>query len=191
MLFIPKPNKDIFAQYPELEAFPEFKALTDKQMKTLIWFADYRSPFRQKPQDERMKLACLKAGYITMKDKNQTLEFRAREIMGGKLEVWNDALKSYMKMQHDEDREMVDLVDSQIENIRSVLATKTDDEALLEKRNKLINSLPDLRETKRKLARMANMEELVMGIAESNEEEGNKRSLSLIDRVVEENNNNL
>lgn len=186
MLFIPKISQDIFKTYPELSQMAEFVHLTDKQMRALIWFADYRSPLRQKPRDERMKLACLQAGYKPMQDKNTTLEFRAREIMGGSLEAWNTALAKYMSLQHDEDREMVDLVDAQVDNIRSLISTPTSDEALLEKRNKLINSLPELRETKRKLAKMANMEETIMGIVEADGKEGNERKKSLFDRVTEE-----
>lgn len=186
MLFVPKLNEDIFKTYPELKQVEEFSALTDKQMRTVIWFADYTGPFRQKPKDDRMKLACLQAGYKPMQNKHVTLEFRAREIMGGELEVWNTALAKYMAMQHDEAREMIDMVDAQVDNIRTVIATPTSDEASLEKRNKLINSLPDLHETKRKLARMANMEETVMGISESDTKEGTERKMSLIDKVNEE-----
>lgn len=185
MLFIPKRDKDIFKAYPELLAIPEFYELNERQMTALIWFADYRSPFRQKPKEERMRLACLEAGYKVMEDKNTTMEFRAREMMAGKVDKWNTALKKYMDMQHDEAREQIDMVDAQVDNIRKIISTPTDDEAILEKRNKLINSLPDLNETKRKLAKQANMEELVMGVEESVAGEGNKRTLSLLDEEVE------
>lgn len=184
MLFLPKRDKDIFKAYPELEAIPEFYELNDRQMKALIWYADYRSPFRQKPQKERFRLACLEAGYKPMVDRDITLESRAREIMDGKLEKWNVAYAKYMEMQHDDAREMVDLVDSQLENIRSMMKEPSTDEATLEKRNKLINSLPSLMETKRNLARLANMEELIMGIEESNADDGGKRKRSLIDEEI-------
>lgn len=185
MLFNPKKGQNIFKTHPELESIAEFEALNDKQMKTLIYFADYKSPFRQRPKDDRFRLAAIEAGYKVDSQKNITLEVRARELYDGKIEKWNDAYKKYMVMQHNEDMEMLALVDMQLENIRSLMGTPTDDVAELEKRNKLINSLPDLRTTKAKLAASSGLEDYVSGAGDTPEDTG-KRQLSLLDRVVSE-----
>lgn len=185
MLFNPKRGQNIFKTHPELESIAEFEALNDKQMKTLIYFADYKSPFRQRPKDDRFRLAAIEAGYKVDSQKNITLEVRARELYDGKIEKWNDAYKKYMVMQHNEDMEMLALVDMQLENIRLLMGTPTDDVAELEKRNKLINSLPDLRTTKAKLAASSGLEDYVSGAGDTPEDTG-KRQLSLLDRVVSE-----
>lgn len=185
MLFNPKRGQNIFKTHPELESIAEFEALNDKQMKTLIYFADYKSPFRQRPKDDRFRLAAIEAGYKVDAQKNITLEVRARELYDGKIDKWNDAYKKYMVMQHNEDMEMLALVDMQLENIRHLMGTPTDDVAELEKRNKLINSLPDLRTTKAKLAASSGLEDYVSGAGDTVEESG-KRQLSLLDKVVSE-----
>lgn len=185
MLFNAGPG-DLNKQNPSLKMIPEFAALNEKQMRTLIWYVDYQSPFRNKPKDDRFRLAALQGGYKIDNAKRVVLEVRARELFAGDVDKWNTALNKYMEMQHDEDREMIEMVESQIENIRSVIKTPTDDADELAKRTKLINSLPDLKKTKRELARTAGIEMEVMGADMT--EEVSTRTLSQIDQLTMEEN---
>lgn len=167
----------------------EFKNLTDKMFRCLVLFADYKSPIRQKPRDERFKLAALEAGYKIDNSAHVVLEKRARDLFNEDNKYWNAAYEKYMQFQHDEDRELVSMVDSQIDNIRKLLNQPIDirdekAEVLMEKRNKLIASLPSLVETKRNLSRIVGKEEEFMGSVA--DEEGTPIERSLVDMVNEE-----
>jgi hypothetical protein len=168
----------------KLLEIPEFAVLSDKQFRTLVLFADYKSPFRQKPKEDRFRLAALEAGYSVDSGKQNQLEKIARDMLYGNNKKWNAALEKYMAIQHDDDREVLDMVDAQMDNIRKMIATPAEDEASLEKRNKLILSLPGLIETKRKISRMVGKEEELMG--NTQEESGEKVVKSLVDEVNEE-----
>lgn len=160
----------------------EFKNLTDKMFRCLVLFADYKSPFRLKPREDRFKLAALEAGYSIDSHHQNQLEKRARELIAGDNKYWNEALKKYMSMQHDEDREVLEMVDQQIDNIRNMLKTPTDDEAQITKRNKILSDLPALIETKRKLSRIMGKEEEIMGSVQ----EEQRQERSLVDEFNEE-----
>lgn len=160
----------------------EFKNLTDKMFRCLVLFADYKSPFRLKPREDRFKLAALEAGYSIDSHHQNQLEKRARELIAGDNKYWNEALKKYMSMQHDEDREVLEMVDQQIDNIRSMVKTPTEDEAQILKRNKILADLPGLIETKRKLSRIMGKEEELMGSVQ----EEQRQERSLVDEFNEE-----
>lgn len=160
----------------------EFKNLTDKMFRCLVLFADYKSPFRQKPKEDRFKLAALEAGYSIDSHHQNQLEKRARELIAGDNKYWNAAYKRYMEMQHDEDREVLSMVDQQIDNIRKMLQTPTEDEKLLQTRSKLLGDLPGLIETKRNLSRIMGKEEEFMG----NVQEEKQQERSLVDEFNEE-----
>jgi hypothetical protein len=168
----------------------EFKHLTDKMFRCLVLFADYKSPLRQHPRDQRFKLAALEAGYKIDNSAHVVLEKRARDLFNEDNKYWNAAYEKYMAFQHDEDRELVSMVDSQIDNIRKLLNQSIDikdekAEVLMEKRNKLIASLPNLVETKRTLSRIVGKEEEIMGSI-SDDESDAPRERSLIDQINEE-----
>lgn len=185
MLFKVEPNKDVFSLNPQAKAIEEFSHMTSKMFTCLILYADYKSPLRQKPPADRFRLAAIQAGYKVDSHHQTQLEKRARELFAGDNVYWEAGLKKYMEIQHDEDREYLSMIDQQIENIRSMLKTATDDEAQIKKRNEILSGLPGLIETKRKLSRILDMEEEIMGNTES-ETNGEPRKLSLVDKLNEE-----
>src|SRR6478736_5537660 len=191
MLFQIEPNKDVFKTNPEALIYEEFKNMTPKMFRCLILFADYKSPLRQKPKDTRFHLAALQAGYKVDSHHHIQIEKRAREVFDGDNQYWNAGYAKYMELQHDEDRESLDMTNAQIENIRTILKTPVaeDDEkaeAKLLSRNKLVNSLPELLATKRQISRILDIEVEVMGDTIDGSETGEPRKLSLADRINEE-----
>jgi hypothetical protein len=185
MLFKVEHGKDVFKLNPEALAIEEFKNMTPKMFTCLILFADYKSPFRQKPIDIRFKLAAMQSGYKIDSSHHTQIEKRARELFAGDNKYWEAGYKKYMEIQHNEDLEMLEIVEAQLNNIRTVLKTTSDDVDELKKRSKLLEDLPTLLETKRRVARLLDMEAEVMGTIESEEEK--PRALSLVDRISEEN----
>jgi len=191
MLFQIEPNKDVFKTNPEALIYVEFKNMTPKMFKCLILYADYKSPLRQKPKDDRFKLAAMQAGYKIDSSHHTQIEKRAREIFATENKYWNAGYTKYMELQHDEDRESLEMVESQINNIRDIMkvAIKAADEkaeSILLSRTKLITSLPELLETKRKIARILDIEMEVMGDSIDGSDEGAPRKLSLVDVINEE-----
>lgn len=144
----------------------EFKHLTDTMFRCLVLYADYRSPFRQKPSKERFRLAAIEAGCSVDSHHHNQLEKRVREWIDGKNKYWNAALKRYMEMQHDEDRVALAAIDAQIANVYKMLEKETDDIAELEKRGKVLKTLPEMLRTKREIAQVAGREEELVGAAD-------------------------
>jgi len=192
MLFQIEPNKDVFKTNPEALIYEEFKHMTSKMFKCLILFADYKSPLRQKPKDDRFRLAAMQAGYKVDSSHHEQLEKRARELFSEDNKYWNAGFAKYMEIQHDEDRESLEMVEAQINNIRDVLkvSIKAEDEKAedtLLRRTKLITSLPELLKTKREIARILDIELTVMGDSTEGDVEGEPRKLSLVDKINMEN----
>lgn len=182
MLFkIPPLGKStVKKENPGWEAIPEFCDLSDKQARTLILVFDYRSPFRQRPQKDRWKLAFLAAGYEPENTKDKVFNMRCREMMDGKHTKFNEAIKKYLEMQYDDDFENLQAIQTQIENIKAMVNKSWTDPDDLKKINGLLLSLPDLREAQKTIMRNSKIE---YSFGEP-EEDAATQNMSTIDRMV-------
>lgn len=180
MLFKVNQKDSVFKLNPELYSVPEFAELNAKQMTTIILVFDYKSPFRQKPQKDRWKLAFLAAGYVPEEGKGSVFNMRCREMQDGKHTKVNAAIKKYLEIQHDEDIELLETVQHQINTIKTMVRKSWEDPADVDKINKLVNSLPELRERQRELARNAKID-YTFG---EPEEDDNTKNMSTIDKMV-------
>lgn len=159
MLFKITATEDPFDLNPELKSIPEFAALPAKKFKYVAFLVDYKSPFRQHTNlTEKKRLCLLQAGYVVQGTHQKTLEPRAREIMNGEVPEVEAAILKYKEIQYDDDREDIELYNTQIANIRAAVRNKPDDPAELEKVNKLLLSLPSLRAAKRQIAESVGIE---------------------------------
>lgn len=179
MLFKINTKDSIFKLNPELKGVPEFADLNDKQMKVVAFMADYKSPFRQKPVKERWRLAFLAAGYKVQEGHNNTFDMRAREIEAGKNEKVNAALAKYKEMQHNEDIELLDIIQTQMDNIKQMVRKGGDDPNEMKKLNDLLLTLPDLRKTQRSLAESANLD-----YEFETDGEKKQQNISTIDKLI-------
>lgn len=170
----------VFKLNPELRSVPEFDCLTEKQMRVIALVFDYKSPFRQKTQTDRWKLAFLAAGYAPEETKDKVFSMRCREMMDGKHPKVNAAIKKYLSIQRDEDMELLNDLQTHLENIKSMMRKGREDPAELDKINKLVMSLPDLRETQRKIAAAAHID---YSFGEQEEDDAQK-NMSTIDKMV-------
>lgn len=181
MLFKITPIDDPFDLNPELKSIPEFVAISGKKFKYVAFLVDYKSPYRQHTNiHEKKRLALLEAGYVVQGTHQKTLEPRAREIMNGEDPDVEKAIIKYKELQYDEDKELIQLYQTQIENIKKAVRNKPEDPADLEKTNKLLLSLPSLRSAQRDLAAAAGIE---VTIEESSEPD---KPMSTIDEVMSE-----
>lgn len=175
---------------PGLRLIPEFDVLDrsrldDRLMRFVMLVADYDSPLKQHPEKKRRELAILSSGGKVQDHNHTALDMRSRQIVEGRDSDVEAAIKKYREIQYNEDREMLIVVNSQIDSIKTMILEKTFDVDELKKRNALLLTLPELVETKKKLAKMANMEEEVF----ESETAGESRPVSLIDKVALEQQN--
>ena len=197
MLYQIERGKSVFDSHNGLRLIPEFAALEedarvgDKWMRYVMLVADYKSPLKQHPITKRKELAILSAGGKIQNRNHETLDLRAREIVEGKNPKVEAALAKYLEIQHDEDRDMLEIINKQIELIKKTImssTTKVDGKDVpvetdeLKKRNALLMTIPDLVEAKKKLARIADIKDEVF-IEETSQE---VKPLSLVDRIYQE-----
>lgn len=180
MLFKVNQKESVFKLNPELSSVPEFAELSAKQMTTIILVFDYKSPFRQKPQKDRWKLAFLAAGYIPETEKGSVFNMRCREMADGKHTKVNAAIKKYLEIQFDEDIENLKAIQTQIDNIRAMVQKPWTDPDDLKKVNGLLLTLSDLRAEQQKIATNARIE---YSFGEQ-EEDDNTKNMSTIDKMV-------
>lgn len=176
MLFKLIDGKDFFELNPEARVFPEFNERTSAQMWFIALVADYDSPLRTLPEETRREKAAIAAGY-TNKEADGRYDRNHRDMVGGKVETVETAIKKYKEIQWDEDQEMLAGVDRQIQEITrlqamdkeiacTVVKTKrhkgkgSEETKYLDTRamvkmvsdvTNMINELPKLRKTKKEL----------------------------------------
>lgn len=185
MLYNIQKNKSVFDSAPGLRLIASFQALDDpkdtqdRKMRFVMLVADYKSPLRQHPEKQRRKLAAMECGYKIMDTTHDTLDYRARLLLEGKDEKVEAAILKYHEIQYNEDIGNLEMIDRQIDNIKDVIKSPTADLDELKKRNTLLQTLPELVETKKRLARIAGMKEAEMASMEISED----KPLSLIDKI--------
>lgn len=166
MLFKIERSKEVFTSNPELLNIPEFACLTDKQMRYVMFYTDYKSPYRSHNDTERKRLSAIEAGYSIQNGHQKTLDQKAREIMDGRNEKVNEAILKYKSLAPNEDREQLKLYTVQIESIRKLVEKGSEDAAELKKLNDLLMTLPGLKKSQRELAKSVGMEDELARIEE-------------------------
>jgi hypothetical protein len=183
MLFKIERNKSVFETNKELSNIAEFADLSDKQMRYVMFYADFKSPYRAHNDTERKRLSAIEAGYSIQNGHQKTLDQKAREIMDGRNEKVNKAILKYRSLAPNEDREQLMLYTTQIQSIRKLVEKGSEDAAELKKINDLLTSLPDLKKSQRELAKSIGMED---ELAKIEEEAIKNRSRNMIDIVATE-----
>ena len=173
MLFKVVPNQSIFETNPEMEVIEAFMKCTERDMKYICLVYDYKSPLRQMPIIQRKEKAIIDAGYGMEKDMKRPNR-RAREITGGKRRVVQEAIKEFLSIQHDDDKELALAVATQIHQFQVFLKQPDKTAVELEKAIKIIEKLPQIKKNQRELEEVLRLRE--------EEELGNNRILSTIDK---------
>lgn len=108
-------KKDFFEMNPGARAIPEFSTLTSNQMfaVTLIADRDYDSPLRTLSEKVRREKAVLIAGYKREPDGKRP-DKNARNIIDGKVESVEAAIKKYYEIQYDEEKAILSSLNTQI-----------------------------------------------------------------------------
>lgn len=146
--------------------------------------ADYQSPLKQHPEPKRRELAALEAGWVVQSNAQKTIDARGKILVDGKDKDVERAIAKYREIQHNEDRELLSLYDTQLGNIKAAILVTSSDPDELKKRNLLLESIPSLKESKNRLAKLTDLEDLIQ-----KEEEDAGIERSLIDKIADEESN--
>jgi len=187
MLFRIEKRKSVWESNPELRLIKEFKEIEenskdDKKIRFVMLVADYKSPLRQHPEKKRRELAALQAGYTVQDNSHTTIDFRGKKLIDGKDPLIEAAIERYKTIQYNEHMDGLEIIQKQIDNIKTLTNLPAEDALELTRRSTLIQSLPQLYLTKRELLAQAGVEERI-----TEETSAVDRPMSLIDEIALEN----
>lgn len=108
-------EKDFFELNPGAEAIEEIRRCTSRQafFVCLVADRDWDSPFRTLDEETRRTRAAKTAGWGMEGDRPDK---NARNLIAGKIDDVELAIKWYRENQYDEEREMLDAIDAQIKD---------------------------------------------------------------------------
>lgn len=174
-------KEDIFKDNPELLAVEAFAKCTDRQLKYVFLTYDYKSPLRMMEINARKEKALKMAGYKMEKDGSR-LDRNARKVLSGNVVNINTAIKEFMEVQRDVDREALLAIESQVEQIVQLAAKKNKELKELEMSVKLIKELPRLAETKKELIKILDIRDTAQ-VEEEDTSTVQESQLSTLDRL--------
>lgn len=154
MLFRVTPDNDIKKDNPGIQLIPELSGLTNKQLRYILSCYDYQSPFKNLPLEQRKIRSALTAGYKYEKDRNIP-DVNMRNLISGKVESVEKGITAFMRLQFDEERDLLESYDAQLAHFKAILRKqdKSDNETkiaisimkeydnLLEKRKRIMEIL--------------------------------------------------
>lgn len=168
----------------------EFQNLTDRQAEFVALISDWESPVpKQLNPQERRKLAAMQSGWKTRQDRHLMLDTRGLDIVQGKVESVEIAIKRYQELQLEtnDDYKMLKVLDGRIAHLQTLVSNITTDIDEQIGLSKLTKELFLLYEDRKAFERKIKIPDpLVQGDDSGELDEGTDRNLSLIDRVNEE-----
>lgn len=183
-------EKDFFDENPGARAIKEFNDCTSRQMFFVCLVADRDpdSPLRSLPEVKRRTKAAEVAGWPL--EDGKRLDKNGRNLVAGKVESVEAAIIAYRNMQYDELKDMFDAVDTQVQEAIKVMRSDKEELCTIVKETrsksngdvtketsfdgktyiqmvrdamKLGTGLPELKETRDKLAAMLPKTNTVLG----------------------------
>ena len=210
MLFKLHYEKSPFELNDGLKAIREFASLSDRQFTAVALYADYSSPLRKLPEQQRREQAAIIAGWPM---EGRRLDKNGRNFALGKVKSIETAISKYKEIQYDKDRETLAGIDRQIHEIMEIVkedkikaatkistskdgqVTETIDHELryklVEAATKMAKTLPDLYKSRKEMMDLIgdkeNMPELPtftsMDVT-SEEDEETDENLSTVDQYM-------
>lgn len=148
-------DNPIFEDNPEFSAIPEFARLTERQMRYVMLVDYHGSPLRLMKADARRYRAALMAGYKLEKD-GKRLDVNGRNVVAGKDGSIEAARKVLAEIQHDNEWELMEALNTQLEEIIKFFKKSDKTTQELDKAVALMTKLPTILETKKKILEILN-----------------------------------
>jgi DNA-directed RNA polymerase subunit F len=148
----------IFEDNPEFLAIPEFERLTEKQMRYVMLVDFYGSPLRLMNSDDRKQRAAIMSGY-KLEANGKRLDINGRNIVEGKVGTVEVARRILREIQHDNERELMDALNAQLDEMIRFFKKPNKTTQELEKSVQMMTKLPAILETKKKILEILNFRE--------------------------------
>jgi hypothetical protein len=137
-------KNDFFEDNPSAKAVEAFVACSSREMKYICLVYDYESPYRKLSISERKLKAVFEADFRIEKEGKRPDKY-AREMMNGKVSKVQTAIKAFMALQPDKEKELAKAIDTQLDEIQRFLLRPKETEgewkiavSLLEKMPKIL-----------------------------------------------------
>lgn len=174
-------KSSVFKDNPELNLIDEMASLTDQQAKYVLLAFDYGGPFSQLPSEANKKRSAILAGY---KDASGNITQGGRDLVSGKVAHVNEAVKWFLSIQKNENRELLNAYDNMVSQMKDFMNRKKEDEKDWNIAIKLIKELPiamaKKKELQKMLAHSLDMPDVTVG---KNIEEDSTDNLSTLDQL--------
>ncbi len=110
-------EREFFVLNPGAEAIAEFNCLTTRQMffVCLVADRDQDSPLRTLPETSRRQKAAFIVGYPL--EDGVRLDKNGRNVVAGKVESIETAIKKYKELQYDESEALEQALDAQVQEV--------------------------------------------------------------------------
>lgn len=181
-------KRPVFESNPEFLAIPEFEALTERQIRYVMLVDWFKTPLRLMKLDDRKHKAAIMSGYKMEKD-GARLDVNARNLVNGKTSKVEAARKIMLEIQYDEEADLLDAINTQIQQIIVFLRLAEKTPVQLDKAVQLMGKLPTILETKQKLLSILNYREPEAEVIQDNVLVVEDQVLSELDEWQEEQEN--
>lgn len=158
MIFKADKNKDFFEQNPEAKALEFLSACSSREAKWICLTYDYHTPLRNIPLEQRKDVAAKMAGFLIERETGR-LDKNARNVITGKIEKVNLAMKEFMEIQYDEEQDMLLAYKEQISQAIELMKKKNKNEKEWSLSDKVVKSLPVLLLAKKELEKSLGLRE--------------------------------
>lgn len=172
-------KNSVFKDNPELTVIEELMGLNEAQVKFILLAYDYTGPFRQLGKQACLTKSAIIAGY---KDSQGGLSQGGKDLVSGKIESVNKAIKWFLSIQKNETRELVAAYTDQIDEMKLFLKRPKQDEKDWAIALKIVKELPIV------IAKRNELEKIMMTTNETVEEVAAKPSdentnMSTLDKI--------
>lgn len=179
MIFKVDKGKDFFEENPEAKAFEFLSQCSSREAKWICLTFDYFTPLRSIPMEQRKDVAAKMSGFLVERETGR-LDRNARNVITGKLEKVNLAIKEFLEIQYDDDQEMLLAYKEQIAQALELMKKKNKSEREWGMCDKIVKSLPLLLSAKKELEKTLGLREEKSDAVSENE------PLSTLDMFHEE-----
>lgn len=179
MIFKVEKGKDFFEINPEVKSLEKMPECTSRDLSWICLTFDYQTPLRNIPMDQRKEVAAKMVGFRVEKDTDR-LDKNARNVINGKIPRVNEAVDEFMKIQYDEEQELLIGYKEQISQAIDLMKKKNKSEKEWGLSDKAVKMLPTLLSAKKELEKQLGMRE------ERGDSDSDNEPLSTLDLLHEE-----
>lgn len=177
MLFKVDYGSDIKELNPEINSFKHMSQCTDRELRWIFFTYDYETPLRKLPFDRKSEKAADMAGFKREKG-SARLDKNARNTINGKIPRVTEAVKEFLELQYDQDKDLLEAYDMQIGQIIDLMKQKDKTDKEWRVLISAYKELPSIRKSKSEL-------EEILGYRSNREEEhiSSNEPLSALDII--------